>query len=384
MTTVLSYEDHRSDLRGWLVYDRVERPLAAGGCRVQPGLDVTELGRLAQRMTLKQRVLGLNIDGAKCGLDHDPRSPDKDAALRGFVGFLRDELGSRFSMGPDMGTEWAELQQHARTVGVPSIKYAIATAQGLTNEEFFTRMARLDETVGPLAVSQRRAGHAVAHAVVGAARVIDVSGPLRCAVQGFGNLGRATALTLHEAGARVIAVADEFGTVTDSAGLDVVRMLADPTGTPVSQLGVGGRPEDIFAAPADVLVLAACADAMSMSQVMRCQFPAVVVGANCGLSAEAEQALYHCGVFVVPDFIGGIGGSASMEALFGPRQVPSGQEVLNTLTGIMRELIGQIAHTARRDGLTPRKAALDLAAAARIDTAAPPYGGCPYLSEAKL
>jgi glutamate dehydrogenase (NAD(P)+) len=382
MPDIIEYEDPVDGCRGWLAYDGRSAPLAAGGCRAKPGLTGEELAVLARRMTLKQRVLGLNVDGAKCGIDHDPRSGDRAVVLGRFLAFLRDELHGRFSMGPDMGTEWQELQRLAIDAGIPSTKYAIRRAQGLTKEEFFARMIRLDERVGPLTLSERRAGHALAHAVIGAARAAGATGTVSCAIQGFGTLGRAAACTLRDEGVRVEAVADEYGCVADTGGLDVAGMLGSPHGTPVPHLGTRGArmPSDaVFDVPADVLVLAACADAMSDRETAAPPFGAVVVGANCGLSESAEAALHSRGVFVVPDFIGGIGGSASMEALFGPRRPPTTTEVLDNLATLMRELVGDLAGTAHRTGALPRTAALRLAGATAADPDAPPYGHCPYL-----
>jgi glutamate dehydrogenase (NAD(P)+) len=382
MGDIIEYTDPVDGFQGWLAYDGRSAPLAAGGCRAQPGLTGAELTVLAERMTLKQRVLGLNVNGAKCGIDYDPRSAGRPAALGRFLAFLRDELHSRFSMGPDMGTEWQELQRLAIDAGIPSTKYAIRHAQGLTKEEFFARMIRLDEPVGPLTLSGRRAGHALAHAVIGAARATGVTGSVSCALQGFGTLGRAAACTLLDEGVRVQAVADEHGSVVDPAGLDVAGMLATPHGTPVPHLRTHGArmPSGaVFDVSADVLVLAACADAMGAKETAAPPFAAVVVGANCGLSESAEAALHTRGVFTVPDFIGGIGGSASMEALFGPRRPPTTAEVLDNLATLMRELVGDIAATSRRTGTLPRTAALRLADAATVDPDAPPYGHCPYL-----
>jgi glutamate dehydrogenase (NAD(P)+) len=382
MTDIIHYEDPVCGVPGWLAYDGRSGPLAAGGCRVQPGLTAAELSVLAGRMTLKQRVLGLNVDGAKCGIDYRPRAADKAAVLQRFLAFLGDELRTRFSMGPDMGTEWRELGRLVAAGGVPSPKYAIKAAQGLTEEEFATRMARLDAQVGALTLSQRRAGHALGHAVLGAARSTGVSGPVTCAVQGFGSLGRAAACTLSEEGARVVSVADEHGCVADLDGLDVGGMLTAPHGEPVPHLPVPGRrlPADaVFRTPADVLVLAACAEAMNDGQCAVAPFGSVVVGANCGLSESAEETLHARGVLVIPDFIGGIGGSASMEALFGPARPPTATEVLGNLARMMRDLVDEIASTSRRTGGTPRTAALRLAAATEVDPDAPPYGHCPYL-----
>lgn len=383
MTEIIHYRHPDGTVQGWLAYDGDRSPLAAGGCRMQPGLDAARLAELAGRMTLKQKVLGLNVDGAKCGIDYDPRSAGGAEALRGFIGFLRDELRERFSMGPDMGTDWSALQRHALAAGVPSPKYAIRRAQGLTHEEFLARMLRLDSVVGLQRLSSRRAGHALAHAVIAAALATGTTRRVRCALQGFGNLGRAAAYTLYEEGVRVIAVADEYGCVVDRTGLDIPRMLADPAATPVPLLhtpGVRLPAAAVLDLDVDVLVLAACENAVDEGVWTDPHFGAVTVGANCGLSAQAEDELHHRGVFVVPDFIGGIGGSASMEALFGPREVPTAEQVLASLARLMNELVGDIRATSRRAGTTPRQAALDLAARGATDPDAPPYGCCPYLT----
>jgi glutamate dehydrogenase/leucine dehydrogenase len=382
MTETIEYRDPNSGVRGWLAYDGRSRPLAAGGCRVRAGLDAAELVTLAQRMTLKQRVLGLNVDGAKCGIDLDPGSPHKAAALGGFLAFLRDELRTRFSMGSDMGTEWQELIGHAVRAGVPSVKYAIRTAQRLTDEEFFLRMAALNDRVDGLPLSQLRAGHALGHAAVAAARAAGTTGRPAVALQGFGTLGRGAAHALARDGARLVAVADADGMVVDSRGLDVDAMLRRPPRTPVPAMAGRSVPArgSLFDVPVDVLVLAAGADAVGQDRASTVPAGAVAVGANCGLSERAEATLHARGVFVVPDFIGGIGGSASMEALFGPATPPGAEQVLRTLSELMRELVGNIAGSARDTGTTPRDAALRLAETAETDAAAPPYGNCPYLT----
>lgn len=383
MQDVIEYTDPVHDVHGWLAYDGLSRPLAAGGCRMQPGLDAAYLSTLAGRMRLKQRVLGLNVDGAKCGIALDPGDERANAVLSGFFAFLKEELRTRYSMGPDMGTEWHDLQQHAAEVGLPSIKYAIRTAQRLDDDEFAGRMATLEHRVGMLTLGQRRAGHALGHAAIAAARAAGVTGEVTAAIQGFGNLGRPAAYSLLEEGVRITAVGDEHGTVVDTSGVDLARALASPLRTPVPLLPVDGTrrdPDAVFQTPADVLVLAGGSDALADRHTEDPRFAAVAVGANCGLSERAETELYTRRVFVVPDFIGGIGGSASMEALFGPIGPPSATQVLDNLARMMRELVADIAEKSHRAGSTPRAAALRLADLATADPEAPPYGHCRYLT----
>jgi len=383
MSEIIEYRDPDTGFGGWLAYDGSASPLAAGGCRMQPGLTGAELAVLAGRMTLKQRVLGLNVDGAKCGIDYDPRQPDALEAMGRFLAFISEQLRTRFSMGPDMGTRWPDLQQLVVRAGVPSPKYAIKTAQGLSYEEFVVRIGRLEDRVGQLTLSQRRAGHALAHAAIGAARAAGITGPVTCGMQGFGNLGRAVACSLAEEGVRLTAVADEHGCVADPGGLDVSGMLRSSLTAPVPALHTQGErlpSGELFHRPADVLILAGAADAMSDKDTASPPFGCVVVGANCGLSDEAEAALHSRGVLVVPDFIGGIGGSASMEALFGPAEPPTAAQVLDNLARMMRDLVDDLMSITRRDGIAPRDAAAALAAATKADPAATPYGHCRYLT----
>jgi glutamate dehydrogenase (NAD(P)+) len=383
MNRLIHYVDPIEGFHGYLAYHGNTSRIAAGGCRVQPGLTAETLQTLAARMALKQRVLGLNVDGAKCGIDYDPRLAGKSAALRRFLAFLRDEFGTRLSMGCDMGTRWSELEQLASAEGIRSVKYAVKRAQGLGDEDFFTRLRMLDEPAGGLTLGQRRAGHALAHAALAAAAHGDGrgTGRLTCALQGFGNLGRAAAQTLIEQGVLITAIADEHGCVVDPRGLDVARMLGTDQSRPVTR--ILGSPlrlprEMLFDLPADVLILAAGEDVLTPEQAAIVPASIVVVGANCGLSPVTEQLLADRGILVVPDFIGGIGGSASMEALFGPGRPGTPQDVLDLVATMMRELVGDILVGARNRGVMPRQVALDIAAAAPVSLGGRPYGASPY------
>jgi len=382
VTIVRSFEDAPAGVRGWLAYDGEARPLAVGGCRLQRGLTAELLEALAARMTLKERVLGLNVDGAKCGLDYDPCAPGKAAALRSFLAFLWDELSTRLSLGCDMGTQWHELEQLAVLEGIPSIKYAIRSAQGLSDEDFFHRLGLLDERIGALTLAERRAGHALACAAVSAARAtVGAADGVRCALQGFGNLGRGAAQSLADHGVVLVAVADEHGCAADPDGLDVERLLAAPYGTPVAAEATALPREALAELPCDLLVLAATENAVPAEQAARVQAPAVVVGANCGLTEEAEETLRARGILVVPDFVGGIGGSASMEALFGSVRPPaSAAAVLERTSHLMRELVDDLIETARREDASVRSVALELAASRAETDGERPYGSCPYLA----
>ena len=316
-------------------------------------------------MERKERLLGLAVDGAKAGIDYDPRHPGKRRALRCFLEFLRPHLLGRLSLGPDMGTSWQEVESVAREVGVASVKGSVARAQGLDESEFRRRLRLLDEPVRGFTLAERRAGHALAHCAIGGAAESGLA--LRGAtvgIQGFGTLGRASALSLHEVGLRITAIADEHGCVYRRRGLDVDRLLTLSHREPVSNgswRGVASGPRDLlFQEPLDVLVLAASEDTLDADQAERLGARVVVVGANLGLSESVEEVLHERGIVVVPDFLGGCGGSASMDALFGPSSCPSPGQVLHHVGERMRGLVRAVLRCASERAISPRQAALML------------------------
>ena len=372
------YEDPAEGFRGFLAYAGASAPLAAGGLRVQRGLRGDTIVALAEAMALKERVLALNVDGAKCGIDYDPAAPGKHAAMLRFLRFLAPHLRDRLSLGPDMGTDFEEIEALARQAGISSVKAAIARAQGLPEPEVLRRLQLLDEPVGALTLGRRRAGHALAQATL--VVLGHVGAPLRqasCALQGFGTLGRAAALSLHEAGVAITTIADEHGSVRFDAGLDIPRLLAMPAGSPVAGSpgeATAAAPTAIFSCGADAVVLAACEDAISVPDAAQLQAAAVVVGANRGMSDAVEALLQKRGIVVVPDFVGGAGGSAAMDALFAPTVAPSARSVLDRTAAVLDVLTERVLARARASATLPRQAALELAAAHEPRRDAKPYG----------
>jgi glutamate dehydrogenase/leucine dehydrogenase len=382
--TLVHYVDQVEGFEGFLVIDGRRHSLAAGGLRLQQGLGAASLRQLAEAMSRKQRLLGLAVDGAKAGIDYDPRNPGKVAAIGRFLGFLRPYLLDRVSLGPDMGSTWVEIESAARAVGLFSVKSAVGRAQDLAEADFRRRLTLLDIDVRGLSLAQRRAGHAVAHASLAA--LPDAARSVRIGIQGFGTLGRATALSLVEMGLAPIAVADEASCLVSSDGLDVATMLASPQNVPIGDqppLGARVLPrEQLLALPLDLLVLAAHENAISMYDAARLHVGAIVVGANLGLAPHVEQALYHRGLVVVPDFVGGCGGSASMDALFGPVNCPGADDVLQHLQARMQALVREVLELSCRQEVSPREAALALSQ----DDVQPgrPYGRWDGASQPKL
>jgi glutamate dehydrogenase (NAD(P)+) len=374
--TLYAYQDQAEGFYGYLAYGSAARPLAAGGLRVQPGLTAERIEALAATMQGKENMLRLNVDGAKCGIDYDPAAPGKREALRRFLGFLTPHLKGRLSLGPDMGTSFEEIEAIAREEGIPSVKCAVGRAQGLAEAEVLARLELLDQPVGPLTLGRRRAGHGLAHAALAAGRWARRGRPgqASCALQGFGTLARGAALTLHSRGVRFTAIADEHGCLLSPTGLPLPDLLRLAPGTPLTDAvpaGATAAPrEAVLSAEADVLVLAACEDALAGSEVAAVRAGVVAVGANGGLTPAEYDRFAERGVAVVPDLIASAGGSAAMDALFAPGHRPEPASVLENVAWIAATLTQRALGAAE----PPLQAARRMADANALPATAPPYG----------
>ncbi|OGR04074.1 MAG: hypothetical protein A2511_09200 [Deltaproteobacteria bacterium RIFOXYD12_FULL_50_9] len=366
---VIEYTDPVEGFKGWLVRDTNLHRLCAGGMRVQKDLQVDHLIRMAKNMTLKMRVHNLHVDGAKCGIDFPPDSPQKDAAMLRFINAIKPYLETCYSMGPDLNVEMDELESLAQQLGMPSVKMAIAAAQGWDLPYFSERTAILKQKINGWPLGRLRAGSGVTAAALAVLDFLNI--PISKAtfcIQGFGALARSTAFTLHLQGGKIKSIADAEKCITaiDRAGLDLKRLLA-PRGRslpdiPTDSAMTFGPPEALWRVPCDILILAAVEHAITVGMDTTLDCKAIVPGANLAITNEAEERLNARGVLVLPDFIPGSGGSLSMEGLYGPSSHPSPTEVLGHIDKKMRRTISEVLALSNRRQISPRTAALDICA----------------------
>jgi glutamate dehydrogenase/leucine dehydrogenase len=131
------------------------------------------------------------------------------------------------------------------------------------------------------------------------------------AVQGFGNVGEATARLLAQAGAKVIGLTDVGGGVYREAGLDVafLRRYLQETGSIADAPGT--RPlsnDELFALDVDILVLAALESQITADNAGTVRARILAEGANGPVEPGADPILEQNGVLVIPDILCNAGG----------------------------------------------------------------------------
>jgi glutamate dehydrogenase (NAD(P)+) len=339
---IIHVHDPAIGLRGSLVVDNVATGPAIGGLRMAPDVTTQECFRLARAMTLKNAAAGLAHGGGKSVLYGDPAMPPerKQMLVRGMACALRD--CEDYIFGPDMGTDEACMAWIADEIG---------RAVGLPRELGGIPLDELGAT-----------GFGLAHATEVAARFagLELAGG-RVAVQGFGAVGIHAARFLAQRGALLVAVSDSRAAIQDPRGLDVEALVAHKR----SGKGVGDWPggerlerDAIVGVVCDIFVPAARPDVLREDNVDRLQARLVVSGANIPATEGAERRMHERGVWNVPDFIANAGGviCAAME-YHGASQTAAFAAIEEKI----RANTEQVLEQARRRGVAPRRAAVDLA-----------------------
>jgi glutamate dehydrogenase (NAD(P)+) len=187
------------------------------------------------------------------------------------------------------------------------------------------------------------------------------------AVQGFGNVGEATARLLHEDGARIVAVTDAFGGAYDAEGLDVVELARrfKAYGTVANTPGTEPLDnETLFGLDVDILVLAALDGQITAHNAGRVRARILAEGANGPTDPAADPILWENGVTVIPDILCNAGGvivsyfewAQNRAALAWTRE-----EVNERLRRQILSAAEAVWQRAAADGIPPRLAAHSLA-----------------------
>ena len=337
----------RCGLRGIVVIDNSSIGPAIGGIRMTPTVNTQEVFRLARAMTWKNALAGIPHGGGKSGIIADPRTltPEKkETLIRQFARGI--ETLNQYIPGPDMGTDETTMawvrDEIRRSVGLSSVLGGIPLDQ----------------------VGATGFGLAVCAEVAQEFAGIELKGAT-VSIQGFGNVGRHTALYLTnpKRGAVVVSATDMAGTVYNPHGLDIEKLCAIvKAGFPITDYKEKGTQileRDAFLdVPVDIFVPAAQPDVITETNAARLNCKLMLQGANIPCTDRAERILHDRGVVCVPDFVANAGGviCGSVE-YHGGTKTAAFQEIEEK----MKENTRAVLERARSEKSSPRDAALKLA-----------------------
>ena len=289
---------------GYRVQHNVARGPAKGGIRYHPSTDLDDVRALAMWMTWKCALVDVPFGGAKGGVACDPRTmstKELEALTRRFATELEGLIGPDADIpAPDVGT-------NARTMAW--IMDTVSMHRGFSVPSVVTgKPLAIGGSVGRSDATGQGVVFCIEDAAVRGGIAVDDA---TVAIQGFGNVGEATARLLHERGARIVAITDVMGGVYAPAGLDVpfLSRYLQEHGTVVGAPGT--EPIDnarLFALDVDVLVLAALEGQITAANAGSVRARILAEAANGPVTPDADAILARNGVTVLPDILCNAGG----------------------------------------------------------------------------
>ena len=332
----------RCGLKAVVAIDNIACGPSIGGIRMAPDVSATEAFRLARAMTLKNAAAGLPHGGGKSVIFGDPKivAAEKERLIRAFARAIRDLV--EYIPGPDMGTDERCMAW---------IKDEIGRAVGLPPE------------IGGIPLDEIGATGYGLKASVEAARQfcgLELKGA-RVVIQGFGSVGKHAARFLGEKGTILVGAGDSRGTIFNSKGIDLGRLISiKDSGKSVVDYPAGEKlgSDAVIDIECEIWIPAARPDVIRKDNVNRLKTKLVPQGANIPFTPEAERILHERGVLCIPDFIANAGGviCASVEYHGGTQM-----QAFQTIEEKIRTNTTTVLEESARTKTLPREAAIALA-----------------------
>ena len=289
---------------GFRVQHNLSRGPGKGGVRYHPDVTLDEVMALAAWMSVKNAAVNLPYGGAKGGIRVDPKKlslQELEKITRRYTSEIGIIIGPHTDIpAPDVNTNGQIMawMMDTYSMNVGGTATGVVTGKPL---HLGGSLGRVKATGRGVFVTGREAARRLG---------MDLRGA-RIAVQGFGNVGSVAAELFAEAGAKIVAVQDHTGTIVNSNGLDLAKLVPISRTDGVIGFKAGGDivpNEDFWNTPCDILIPAALEGQLTAERAQKTTAKLVLEGANGPTVPQADDILAERGVLVVPDVICNAGG----------------------------------------------------------------------------
>ncbi|ABG99830.1 glutamate dehydrogenase (NAD(P)+) (plasmid) [Rhodococcus jostii RHA1] len=291
-------------LSGYRVQHNFSRGPAKGGLRFSPHVSLDEVRALAMWMTWKCALLDVPYGGAKGGITIDPTQysmGELSRVTRRYTSEILPIIGPEKDIpAPDIGTDEQTMAWMMDTFSA-NVGYTVPSV--VTGKP-----VSLGGSLGRSSATSK----GVVHVALAALEYRGLTPSFAtAAVQGFGKVGAGSAQFLAEAGVKVVAVGDQYGSIHNGNGLDIPALQAHVAATGTVRGFADSEPIDAAALlelEVDLLVPAAVEGVINSDNASNIRASIVVEGANGPTTAAADKILAARNVLVVPDILANAGG----------------------------------------------------------------------------
>jgi len=287
---VFHWKDQETEAEGWAVINSLRGGAAGGGTRMRKGLDMNEVLSLAKTMEVKFTVSGPAIGGAKSGINFDPNDPRKNEVLRRWYKAVTPLLKHYYGTGGDLNVdEIHDVIPMTEECGVWHPQEGVFNGHFKPTEaEKINRIGQLrygvikvieDKKFTPdlsrkYTVADMLTGYGVAEAVKHYYAIYggSIEGK-RAIIQGFGNVGAASAYYLTQLGAKVVGIIDSAGGLVNEKGFtldEMTTLFLQKEGNKLTAKNLISFEEmnaKVWSIPAEIFIPAAASRLVTKNQV---------------------------------------------------------------------------------------------------------------------
>jgi glutamate dehydrogenase (NAD(P)+) len=347
-------------LTGYRVQHNVARGPAKGGVRFHSNVTLDEMKALAAGMTWKTATVNVPFGGAQGGVICDPKRMSKselERVTRRYASEILPLIGPYLDIpSPDVYTDaqtmaWM-MDTYAMTVGHAS--HGVVTGKPVS--------------VGGSSGREEAMARGLIAVVEEACKLKKI--PLRgatVAIQGFGHSGSTVARLFAEKKAKIIALSDTRGGVTNSRGIDPLKAFRykERSGTVVGMPGASRTTNDeLLTMKCDILVPAALENVITLNNAEAIKARIVAEAANGPTTPHADEILARRGITVLPDILANAGGVTVSYFEWVQNQqglIWDAEEVNARLQKTIVRAFHEMVETMRKHHVPPRAGAMILA-----------------------
>lgn len=370
---IFSWKDTETEAEGWAVINSLRGGAAGGGTRMRKGLDLQEVVSLAKTMEIKFAVSGPPIGGAKSGINFDPSDPRKEGVLKRWFKAVSPLLKEYYGTGGDLNID--EIKD---VIPITSSLRVLHPQQGIVIghlKAYKERKKRIisqlksgvslvinDKSLSPdisrqYRVADMSTGYGVAMSVL---HFYSIWGGAyqekRVIIQGFGNVGGATAYYLSRAGMKIVGITDGEGGIIKPEGFSFEE-IKDLFNNRQNNLIVSDKKEahsdinqKIWSMPVDVLIPAAGSRLISreiLDSMISNGLELISSGANVPFQDPeiffGETGLYADNhISVIPDFIANCGMARVFAYLMKEDAILEDKDIFTDISETIRDILAKI------------------------------------------
>jgi len=297
-------DGHMEVFTGYRVQHSIARGPAKGGIRYAPDVTIDEVRALASWMTWKCAVVNIPFGGGKGGVICDPKKMsmgELERMTRRYTAELVEFIGPEKDVpAPDVNTNEQVMAWIMDTYSMHMRQTVTAVVTGKPLNMGGSRGRREATGRGVWVVCDE------------ALKKLNLTREsTRVIIQGFGNVGSNAAKLMHDAGYKIVGIAEWDGGLYNKNGIDIDALWEHRyrNGSIHGFKGAeAAESSELLITDCDILIPAATENVITSKNAAKVKAKILAEGANGPTTAAADEILADKGVFVIPDILANAGG----------------------------------------------------------------------------